>query len=192
MEEGFDKLIINPWIELPNNKPGLYQLAGVPTTNYNLLLYGKALLARREGHTIFFVDNHGIVDFERLKTDLENDKDLIKGFYLFTPKKFIDFISIIDDLDLLYIHNNSRPIIFISGIFEFLVKNPTNTKNLGLMAYVLGLLGDYKIPIFVTNEMRIAQDYGSPFLSFFIPTFFTKVFIVEMEGKELNILTYNY
>ena len=185
-------MTVNPWMELPNNKPGLYQLAGTPTTNYNLLLYGKSLLARREGNTIFFIDNHNIIDFDRLKSDLENDKELLNGYYVFTPKNLVEFISLIDDLEILYFHTTQKPVVFISGVFEFLIKHPTNSKNLGLMAYSLGLLNEYQIPVFTTNEMRATMEYDLPFLSFFIPAFFFKVFIVEKDGKEIDILKYNY
>ena len=185
-------MTVSPWIELSNDQTGLFQLSGRPFTNYNLLLYGKALLARREGHTVFFIDNHGIVDIQKLKIDLENDIDLINGFYIFTPKTLIEFITLIDDLELLYFHTVENPVIFISGIFEFLIKNPTNQKNLILMTYGLGLLQGYKVPIFVTNEMRASGEYDLPFLSFLIPNFFTKVFIFELQGKDFDILNYTF
>ncbi len=185
-------MTVSPWIEFPNDEAGLFQLAGKPTTNYNLLLYGKALLARREGNTVFFIDNHIIIDFQKLKNDLENDSDLINGFYIFTPKNLTEFITLVDDLELLYFHTVKKPVICISGIFEFLIKNPTNQKNLTLMTYALGLLQDYHVPIFVTNEMRATGEFDLPFLSFLIPTFFSKVFIVELQGKDLEILSYNF
>lgn len=182
----------SPWLELPHTRPGLYQLTGTPVSNYNLLLYGKSLLARREGYTIFFIDNHGIIDNEKLKTDLENSTDLIKGFYVFTPKTMQELYTLVDDLDLLYFQTAIKPVIFISGIFEFLLQNPTHTKNLGLMAYTLGLLRDFNVPIFVTNEMRTTTEYDLPFLSHLLPPFFTKVFILSVKGKELDILNYNF
>jgi len=180
----------NPWIELSNEKPGIFQLAGEPKSNYNLLLYGKALLARREGCTIFFIDNHGMIDLKKLRNDFNNDEQLLGGFYLFSPKNLVELLIIIDDLELFYFSSNSKPCIYITSIFEFLVKQPTNTKNLGLMAYSLGLLRDFEIPVFVTNEMRSTLEIKVPFLSFFIPQFFTKVFIVEIKGKQNEILQY--
>lgn len=185
-------MTISPWIELSNDQTGLFQLAGKPVTNYNLLLYGKALLARREGHTVFFIDNHGIIDIEKLKSDLENNSNLITGFYVFTPKTLAEYVTLIDDLELLYFHTVEKPVICISGIFEYLIKNPTNHKNLTLMVYGLSLLQSYSVPIFVTNEMRVSGEYDLPFLSFLIPAFFSKVFIVELKGKNLDILSYNF
>lgn len=182
----------NPWIELSNNEAGLYQLAGEPVTNYNLLLYGKSLLARREGKIIFFIDNHNVIDVKKLKEDLNGDDKLLKGFFLFYPKSFLEFITLIDDLELQYFSTTEKPVIFISSIFEFLVNDPTNTKKLSLMMYGLGLLREFNIPVFVTNEMRSSIEFTLPFLSFLIPKFFSKVFIVEVEGKKSKILTYNY
>ena len=183
---------VNPWIELPPNEPGLYQLAGKPVSNYNLLLYGKALLTRREGSTVFFIDNHGSLDFEKLKSDLGNDTELINGFFVFSPKSLQELFTIVDDLDMLYFHTATKPVIFISGMFEFLIRSPTNSKHLGLMAYILGLLREFNVPVFVTNEMRASGDIDLPFLSFYIPTFFLKVYIIEIHGKEPEILEYNF
>ena len=95
-----------------------------------------------------------------------------------------------DDLDMLYFQTAEQPVIFISGVFEFLVKAPTNTKHLGLMAYTLGLLREFQVPVFVTNEMRTTGEYDLPFLSFFIPPFFSEVFIIDVHGKETDILQY--
>ena len=185
-------MTVNPWIELPNNRPGLYQLVGTPTTNYNLLLYGKSLLARREGNTVFFIDNHNIIDLNKLKCDLENNEELLNGYYVFTPKNLVEFITLIDDLDILYFHTAQKPVVFISGVFEFLIKHPTNSKDLSLMAHTLGLLNEFQVPVFTTNEIRATMEYDLPFLSFFIPAFFSKVLIVERNGKETDILSYNY
>ena len=182
----------SPWIELSHTEPGLYQLAGTPVSNYNLLLYGKSLLARREGNTVFFIDNHGIIDQKKLQSDLEQKPELINGFYVFTPKNIQEFYSLVDDLDLMYFHTAQKPVVFISGIFEFLLKNPTNTKNMGLMAYILGLLRDFEVPVFVTNEMRATMEIDMPFLSHLLPPFFAKVFILEVKGKELDVLSYTF
>ena len=183
---------VNPWIELSLTRTGLFQLAGKPTTNYNLLLYGKALLARRDGHTVFFIDNLSIIDRERLQHDLENSTELLNEFYVFTPKNLQEYYTIIDDLDLLYFQSAKKPIVFISGIFNFLLNKTTKTKSLSLMTHILGLLLDLTIPVFVTNEMRAVGEFDLPFLSFFLPTFFTEVYIVTVTGKETEMLKYNY
>lgn len=185
-------MTVTTWLELSNDQAGLFQLVGTPNTNYNSLLYAKALLARREGKKIFFIDNHGIMDIEKLQQDLTNDPDLIKGFYVFTPKNLQEFVTLVDDLELLYFPSVDQPLICISGIFEFLIKNPTNLKNLTLMVHLLGLLESYRIPVFVTNEMRATGEFDLPFLSFLIPTFFSKVLIIEVQGKELSVLNYNF
>lgn len=185
-------MTVTTWLELSNDQAGLFQLAGTPNTNYNSLLYAKALLARREGKTIFFIDNHGIIDSEKLQQDLNHEPELIKGFYVFTPKNLPEFLSLVDDLELLYFTSVDQPLICISGIFEFLIKNPTNHKNLTLMVHLLGLLESYNLPVFVTNEMRATGEFDLPFLSFLVPTFFSKVFIIELHGKELSILNYTF
>ncbi len=182
----------SPWIELPHTEPGLYQLVGTPVSNYNLLLYGKALLARREGNTVYFIDNHSIIDQKKLQLDLEHKPELINGFYVFTPKNLLEFFALVDDLELLYFPTAQKPVVFISGIFEFLVKNPTHSKNLGLMAYALGLLRDFEVPVFVTNEMRTTTELTMPFLSHLLPPFFSKVFVLEVKGKELDVLNYTF
>lgn len=183
---------VDSWFELSTTENGLFQLAGTPTSNYNLLLYGKALLARRSGQTIFFIDNHNVIDHDKLKNDLDNDTTLIRDFFLFTPKNLIELYSIIDDLELLYFQSAHKPVIFISGIFEFLLNKSTNNKSLTIMAHILGLLKEFAVPVFVTNEMRSMPDFDVPFLSFYLPTFFSKVLIISMKGKETEILNYTY
>ena len=181
---------VNPWIELSNEEAGLFLLAGDPVTNYNVLLYGKALFARREGKTVFFIDNHGILNLNKLKEDFKNDKALLEGFFVFSPKNLVELITTIDDLDLQYFATASQPVIFISGIFEFLIKNPTNTKNLSLLTYGLGLLRQFTVPVFVTNEMRATEDFDVPFLPYLLKPFFSKAFIVEMSKTKTEILEY--
>ena len=185
-------MTVDQWIELRNDEPGLYQLVGAPSTNYNLLLYGKALLARREGHTIFFIDNQNIIDLAKLKMDFQDDTSLLESFFLFSPKNLYEFVTMVDDLELQYFPTAEKPVICISGIFECLVNYPTHAKKLGLMAYILGLLRQFEIPVFVTNEMRSNIDMTLPFLAYLLPPFFTKVFIVEVQGKETNLLQYSF
>jgi hypothetical protein len=185
-------LSINPWLELSNTEPGLFQLVGSPKVNFTNLLYGKALLARREGYIVYYIDNHGLFDLEKLKQDLEHNRELLKGFFIFSPKNMAELLTIIDDLELQYKQNGKKQIICISSIFEFLTKNPTHMKTLFLMVHAMGILKQSNLPVFVTNEMRKFEDLEVPFLSFFIPPFFTKVFIIEQRGKESNFLTYNF
>lgn len=169
----------DPWLEIPNNQKGLYQLVGTPTSNYSLLLYGKSLLATHEGSTIFYIDNNGSIDKTKLKIDLQKDESLLSNYYVFSPKNQFEFFETIDDLELLYIRNSTSPIIFISSIFQFLLKNPRHNKNNELIMLILGLLKSYNLPIFVTNESRKISNQVVPFLSYLLPKFFDKVILQE-------------
>ncbi|MFV2014298.1 MAG: hypothetical protein ACC656_02630, partial [Candidatus Heimdallarchaeota archaeon] len=159
---------------------------------YNKLLYGKSLLACHEGRSIFFIDNGGIIDKEKLVNDLQQNQDLISTYFIFNPTNLVQLFEIVDDLELLYIKNSKKPTIFISNIFQFLLRDPRNSKKLELLYIILGLLKtfsqNYNIPVFVSNETRKVKSKDSPFLSYLLPRFFDKIFIIDyLRGEQQSI-----
>jgi hypothetical protein len=180
---------VNPFIEIPNSNKGLYQLVGTPNSNYNKLLYGKALLACYEGRTIYFIDNKKTIEKETLVKDLHANETLLSKFFIFRPKTQIEFFETLDDLELFYLKTSSHPTIFVSNIFEFLFRDPRTAKKTELLVLSLGFLKTfsekYDFAVFVTNETRKKTSGKYPFLSYLLQPFFDVVYMLDyVKGKQ--------
>ena len=182
----------NPFIEMSNSNKGLFQLVGTPRSNYNKLLYGKALLACHENQTVYFFDNKKLIEKETLINDLLGNENLLSSFFIFRPKNQLEFFQTVDDLDLLYLKNNEKNTftIFVSNIFEFIINDARNSRKTELLLYTLGLLKiltqQYNIAVFSTNETRKQNSSDYPFLSYTFSPFFDKVYMLDfLKGKEI-------
>lgn len=183
----------NPFIHITTNTSGLYQLCGRPGTNYEFYLYEKAIVTRRKGHRIIWIDNQQHFNVTRLKKDLKSKPEDLEEFFVFSPDDLTHFLDTVDDLDLHYLTN--KPVIFVDNIFEHLVTSPRDNKKLRSLAWIMGQLStlsnQHQLPIFITNELRKSKDYPRPFLAHLLPRFFTKVYIMDYIGRKTSFHEYN-